>query len=58
MPVDGIGNTLAAQSTAAANYNRTESAQNTSALNYKRYNAVSDTQELTMTDFYKLMAGL
>ncbi|MBC5744604.1 hypothetical protein FMM74_013730 [Lachnospiraceae bacterium MD308] len=57
MPVDGIGNTLAAQSTAAANYNRTESAQNTSALNYKRYNAVSDTQELTMTDFYKLMAA-
>lgn len=58
MPVDGISNTLAAQSTAAAaNYNRTESTQKSSALNYQRSNAIGDTQELTMTDFYKLMAA-
>lgn len=58
MPTDGISNTLAAQSTAAAtNYNRTDATQKSSALNYKRNNAVSDTEELTMTDFYKLMAA-
>lgn len=50
MPVDGITNTLAAQSPL--------STQSTSAAaNYQRTNASAVTEELTMTDFYKLMAA-
>lgn len=35
----------------------TLAAQGSGGLNYKRANAVADTQELTMTDFYQLMAA-
>ncbi len=57
MPVDGIGNAFAAQNTAAANYARTDSTQRSSSTNYQRTNSSAYTQELTMTDFYKLMAA-
>ena len=57
MPVDGIGNAFAAQNTAAANYARTDSTQRSSSTNYQRTNSSAYTQELTMTDFYELMAA-
>lgn len=55
MPVDGI-NTLAAQNTTATNgYTRTDATQKADV--YKRNNVSATTEELTMTDFYKLMAA-
>ncbi len=56
MALDGISNSLAAQTTAAAtNYTRTEAAQKNSV--YERNNVSATTEELTMTDFYQLMAA-
>ncbi len=55
MPVNGI-NTLAAQTAAADNYTRTEATQKTSDV-YKRNNVAGTSEEMTMTDFYKLMAA-
>lgn len=59
MPIDGVSSSLAAQNTAAANnYTRTDATQNTTAADvYKRNNVSATTEEMTMTDFYKLMAA-
>lgn len=57
MPVDGI-NTFAAQNTAASNgYTRTEETKASGGLNYKRADVAATSEDMTMTDFYKLMAA-
>ena len=58
MPVNGV-NTLAAQNnTALGNqYARTESTGGTGGTNYVRYDVSATSEDLTMTDFYKLMAA-
>lgn len=55
MPVDGVSNALAAQaaqSTAAA-----AQTQGTGGISYNRNNVSATSEDLTMTDFYKLMAA-
>ena len=56
MPVDGISNT-AVQTVAANNYARTDAAQQAAGTVYNRNNVSATTEEMTMTDFYKLMAA-
>lgn len=57
MPVNGI-NTLAAQNNATASaYAKTDSTKSTGGISYDRYDVAATSEDLTMTDFYKLMAA-
>ncbi len=57
MPVNGV-NTFAAQNTASANgYTRTDETKGTGGLKYQRYDVAATSEDMTMTDFYKLMAA-
>lgn len=57
MPVDGV-NAFGAQNAAAASgYTRTAETKGTGGLNYKRADVAATSDDMTMTDFYKLMAA-
>lgn len=55
MPVDGINSTLAAQATTAAS--GTTSTKGTGGIDYKRADVSATSEDMTITDFYKLMAA-
>ncbi len=58
MPVNGV-NTFAAQNNNALGngYTRTENTSGTGGTSYVRYDVSATSEDLTMTDFYKLMAA-
>ena len=57
MPVDGV-NAFGAQNAAAASgYARTAETKGTGGLNYNRADVAATSDDMTMTDFYKLMAA-